>query len=102
MLTVPGKEILTKTATEQLVYNFDWNLAIPLTASIQTSTLTATAIRPATATVPTLDSKTATARGTQLRVSGGVKGAYYQVLNQITTNESPLQVIEEWFFLAII
>ena len=100
-VTIDDAGLVTQTITEKIVYDFDWGDELPALATILTSVMTATALRPTSATALTVDNATKTARATQLRLSGGTAGAYYKVKNQITTDEAPDQVLEAWFFVLL-
>jgi hypothetical protein len=102
--TVDDGALVTKDASESLLYVFDWDAAnLGTSVTISTSTFTITAIRPSGDTALTKDNPSilSGSRKTQVRVIGGTTGALYQLDNTIVTSESPAQTKERRVFIKI-
>lgn len=106
-LTIENGGTAVKDPSDISVYAFDWNtdhLAAGVT--ISTSTFAVSAVKPTTATVPTLNTDSplgiqAGSRTTKVKVTGGTAGALYRVTNTIITSESPAQTKERSFNLKV-
>lgn len=99
----PG-DLVVQDPTAQKVYRFDWNREhLPVGVTIDSSTFTITAVRPAGDTALVKDNELIESgeRKTWLRLSAGTLGAMYEVSNRIVTNEAPAQTKELSFYLLI-
>lgn len=95
-LTVADGALITKDPLDVAVYEFDWNAEhLAASVTITSCDFLVSAIRPSTATLPTL-TETGTGLGiqtgsrkTKVKVEGGTLGAEYELSNTIVTNETP-------------
>lgn len=95
-LTIDDGGLIVKDPSDVAVYVFDWataNLAAGVT--ITSCDFLVTALRPTTATLPTLTETgsglgiLAGNRTTAVKVTGGTLGARYELSNTIVTSETP-------------
>ncbi len=98
--TLQSDELTRKRVAAVLKYDFDWT-DLPGTASIVTSTITASAIEPSTATALVLDAATTAARATSVRIAGGQDGALYKITNAVVTDEATPQTYVGVFELLV-
>lgn len=97
-ITVRDGATITKDASDVKVYEFDWGTRhLETGVTIATSAFAVAAVRPSTATVPTItDAESGLgiqsgSRTTKVKVTGGTSGALYELSNTVVTNESPAQ-----------
>lgn len=107
--TIHDGGLVTKDPSDVRVYTFDWDTenGLPAGVTIASQTCVAAAVRPSDATALTVTT-TGTGLGiqtgnrtVQVKVSGGQLGALYTLTNQVTTDETPAQVIERSFSILI-
>jgi hypothetical protein len=96
--TIRDGGLVQKDPSDVNVYEFDWGtLHLGVGVTIISSVFTVAAVRPASATVPTLTSSGSGlgiqpgSRSTKVKVTGGTLGAVYELTNTITTSETPSQ-----------
>jgi len=90
----PG-DLATKAPAEILAFEFDWSDDLADGLMITDSAFTVTPVRPAVDTALTVDSKDVLYgdQVTRIVLSAGTLGSKYDVVNTITTNESPAQTL---------
>jgi len=98
MSLTPG-ELVTQDPDAHLVYGFDWSAWLA-DAAIAASTFAIAG--PDEALV--FDSAAVASGGkqTSLRISGGTLGATYEVVNRITTDETPPQIDDRAFRVQVL
>lgn len=106
-LTVQDGATVPKDPSDVSVYTFDWNAEhLAAAVTISTSTFAVAAVKPTTATVPTLSVTSplgiqSGSRTTKVKVTGGTAGALYRIANAIVTSETPAQTKERSFYLKV-
>jgi hypothetical protein len=106
-LTVPDGSTVLKDPSDIAVYQVDWDaLHLAAAVTIVTSTFAVTAVRPSTATVPTISVTSplgiqSGSRKVKLSLTGGTAGALYRVTHTIVTSETPAQTKERSWWLKV-
>jgi hypothetical protein len=95
-LTVRDGALVVQDPGDVSVYEWNWSV-LATGVTITTSSFSVVAVRPSSATIPTItDSGSGLGiqvggRSTKVKVSGGVTGATYELRNTIVTSETPAQ-----------
>lgn len=102
-LTIHASEELALDPSDVRLISFDWDDALPASASISTSTWTITVVKQNGLTALTKDNETSAARTTSVRLLGttATHGDKYLLANKVVTNESPAQTIEQQIKVAV-
>lgn len=95
-ITIHTGEQLELDPSDIRLITFDWDEALPASASISTSTWTISALKQNGVTALTKDNETNAARTASVRLlaTTATAGDKYVVANKVVTNESPAQTIE--------
>lgn len=103
--TIDDGGLTTQDVDESRVYTFDWTDNLGSTPEIVTSAWVLTPLdATGGASSELLKDNEAVVTGnkkTTVRLRAGIAGTKYQVVNRITTDETPAQMKEKRFFLRI-